>query len=282
VRILAADLDGTLLGGNATDRWRLLASLTRRPDVTVVFATGRGRTAVREVLRDLLLPRPRWIIADIGATVLDGVDLTPVESLQTALRAGWPGTGRVRAALRRFPTLRYQDDVVQDGRCSFYLQPDQLTADITDAVAALGCRWIYSADRYFDVLPLGASKGSALLALARLQDWSVDSILVAGDSLNDLSLFGLGAHGVIVGNAEPALASAVPARDAVHRRVASITRSGLGGIPLSARDRLPPPASKLDPQARLAEALKPQRHPAHPEPPIHGGPEGDLGDRWDP
>jgi trehalose-6-phosphate synthase/hydroxymethylpyrimidine pyrophosphatase-like HAD family hydrolase len=226
VRILAADLDGTLLGGNATDRWRLLASLTRRPDVTVVFATGRGRTAVREVLRDLLLPRPRWIIADIGATVLDGVDLIPVESLQTALRAGWPGTGRVRAALRRFPALRYQDDVAQDGRCSFYLQPDQLTVDITDAVAALGCRWIYSADRYFDVLPHGASKGSALLALARLQGWSVDSILVAGDSLNDLSLFTLGAHGVIVGNAEPALASAVPVPDAVHRP----TQPGAAGV----------------------------------------------------
>jgi trehalose-6-phosphate synthase len=138
----------------------------------------------------------------------------------------------VRAALRRFPTLRYQDDVVQDGRCSFYLQPDQLTADITDAVAALGCRWIYSADRYFDVLPLGASKGSALLALARLQDWSVDSILVAGDSLNDLSLFGLGAHGVIVGNAEPALASAVPARDAVHRP----TQPGAAGVLQALRD----------------------------------------------
>jgi trehalose-6-phosphate synthase/hydroxymethylpyrimidine pyrophosphatase-like HAD family hydrolase len=217
VRVLAADLDGTLLGGDATDRWRLHAALARHPGVMVVFATGRGLPAVREALRDPLLPRPRWIIADIGATVLDGTDLSPVEPLQTELRAGWPGTGQVRAALRSFPALKYQGDVVQDGRCSFYLHPDQLTADITDAVAALGCRWIYSAGRYFDVLPPGASKGSALLALARQQGWPVDSILVAGDSLNDLSLFTLGAHGVIVGNAESALASAVPADDMVHR-----------------------------------------------------------------
>src|SRR6185437_5550413 len=66
-------------------------------------------------------------------------------------------------------------------------------------------------------LPPGASKGSALLALARQQGWPMDAILVAGDSLNDLSLFTLGAHGVIVGNAEPALFSAVPAQDAVYR-----------------------------------------------------------------
>jgi trehalose-6-phosphate synthase/hydroxymethylpyrimidine pyrophosphatase-like HAD family hydrolase len=217
VRVLAADLDGTLLGGDATDRWRLHAALARHPEVTVVVATGRGLPAVREALRDPLLPRPRWIIADIGATVLDGADLSPVEPLQELLRAGWPGTGRVRAALRPFPALTYQDDVAQDGRCSFYLPPDQLTTDLTDAVAALGCRWIYSAGRYFDVLPHGASKGSALLALARQQGWSIDSILVAGDSLNDLSLFTLGAHGVIVGNAESALASAVPADGMVHR-----------------------------------------------------------------
>ena len=217
VRVLAADLDGTLLGGDATDRWRLKAAVVGRPEVTVVFATGRGLPAVREALRDRLLPRPRWIIADIGATVVDGVNLSPVEPLQTQLREGWPGAERVRAALSRFPALKYQDMVAQDGRCSFYLHPDQLTTDITDAVTALGCRWIYSADRYFDVLPPGASKGSALLALAHQQGWSIDAILVAGDSLNDLSLFSLGTHGVIVGNAEPALFSAVPARDAVHR-----------------------------------------------------------------
>jgi trehalose-6-phosphate synthase len=185
--------------------------------VTVVFATGRGLSAVREALRDQLLPRPRWIIADIGATVVDGSDLSPVEPLQTQLRAAWPGTERVRAALGHFPALKYQDDADQGGRCSFYLPRDQLTTDITDVVAALGCRWIYSADRYFDVLPPGASKGNALSALARQQGWSLDAILVAGDSLNDLSLFTLGAHGVIVGNAEPALSSAVPARKTVYR-----------------------------------------------------------------
>jgi hydroxymethylpyrimidine pyrophosphatase-like HAD family hydrolase len=216
-KVLAADLDGTLLGGDATDRERLHGALARHPEVIIVFATGRGLPAVREALGDPLLPRPRWVIADIGATVVAGSDFSPVEPLQTRLRTGWPGAERVRAALARFPALRYQHDVAQDGRCSFYLDPDQLTTDISDAVAALGCRWIYSAGRYFDVVPANASKGSALFALAHQQAWPMDSILVAGDSLNDLSLFSLGAHGVIVGNAEPALSSAVPVCDRVCR-----------------------------------------------------------------
>ncbi|MFD0279427.1 trehalose-6-phosphate synthase [Kitasatospora sp. NPDC127111] len=225
-RVLVTDLDGTLLGGDRADRRRLHAALARHPEVTVVFATGRALSSVREVLRDRLVPRPRWIIADVGASVIDGTDQSPVAGLQRRLRAGWPGAERVRAALRRFPGLAYQHGVVQDGRCSFHLDPDHLTPELTDAVAALGCTWLYSADRYFDVLPPGASKGGALAALAADQHWPMDSVLVAGDSLNDLSLYGLGAHGVIVGNAEPALLAAVPEDATVHRP----DRPGAAGI----------------------------------------------------
>ncbi|MGW7001710.1 HAD-IIB family hydrolase [Streptomyces sp. NPDC054933] len=210
MKILVADLDGTLLAGGEADRRSLCAALDRHPEVTVVFATGRGLPSVRAALRDPLVPRPRWIIADVGASVIDGTDLAPVEPLQGRLRAGWPGSDRIRAALRRFPALTYQDGVAQDGRCSFYLHPERLTREITDAVRELGCEWLYSADRYFDVLPPGVGKGSALAALAREQQWPMTSVLVAGDSLNDLSLFRLGAHGVIVGDAEPALLAAVP------------------------------------------------------------------------
>ncbi|MFG3226909.1 HAD-IIB family hydrolase [Kitasatospora sp. NPDC048194] len=191
-RILVTDLDGTLLGGDREDRRLLREALDRHPEVTVVFATGRGPASIRQVLRDPLVPRPRWIIADVGATVLDGTDFSTVEPLQEQLRAGWPGQEQVRAALRRFPRLTYQHDVVQDGRCSYHLAPEHLTGRLTEAVEALGCGWTYSADRYLDVLPPAASKGSALRALAEKLDWSAEEILVAGDSLNDLSLFGLG------------------------------------------------------------------------------------------
>ncbi|MFF7457095.1 HAD-IIB family hydrolase [Kitasatospora sp. NPDC008115] len=204
-RILVTDLDGTLLGGSPDQRRRLRDALLRHPEVTPVFATGRGLASVREVLGDPLVPRPRWIIADVGATVVDGADLTPVAALQERLRAGWPGADRVRAALDRFPGLAYQHDVVQDGRCSYHLAPRHLTGGLTGAVEALGCAWVYSGGRYFDVLPPRASKGNALRALAGRLAWRPEQLLVAGDSLNDLSLYRLGAHAVVVGGAEPAL-----------------------------------------------------------------------------
>ncbi|MET7303528.1 HAD-IIB family hydrolase [Embleya sp. NPDC005575] len=217
MKVLVTDLDGTLLGGTDAERRRLHGILLRHPEITVVFATGRGLASVREVLADPLVPRPRWIVADVGASVADGGDLSTVTDLQARLRAGWPGAARVRDALSGFSALTYQDGVAQEGRCSFHLRPRGLTGELISAVAALGCAWAYSADRYFDVLPPRASKGAAVEALARAHGWVRADVLVAGDSLNDLSMFAIGAHGVVVGGAEPALDRAVAGDEAVYR-----------------------------------------------------------------
>ncbi|REK91823.1 glucosylglycerol-phosphate synthase [Streptomyces inhibens] len=226
VKVLVTDLDGTLLGGDSTDRRRLRQALDRHPEVTVVFATGRSLPSIERILRqDPLVPSPRWIIADVGASVIDGTDRSHVDILQNQLRHGWPGQQRVRERLSRFPELVYQDGVAQEGRCSFFLRPEQLSEELTDAVRELGCGWTYSADRYFDVLPAPASKGNALALLARKHQWPMDSVLVAGDSLNDLSLFQLGAHGVIMSNAEPALREQLPDHGT---GTSTVTGTGIG------------------------------------------------------
>ncbi|MGW2741350.1 trehalose-6-phosphate synthase [Streptomyces sp. NPDC001450] len=217
-RVLVTDLDGTLLGGDDRARRRLRHLLGLHPCITVVFATGRSLHSVRSMLQsDPLVPAPRWIVADVGASVIDAADLSHVDALEARLRAGWPGADRVLSALGKFAGLVHQDGVVQEGRCSFYLAPEHLTADLEAAVAGLGCSWTYSAGRYFDVLPANAGKGAAVRELAHMLGWSVSALLVAGDSLNDLSMFDLGAHGVIMGNAEPGLATRVPLDARVQR-----------------------------------------------------------------
>ncbi|WP_327174517.1 trehalose-6-phosphate synthase [Streptomyces sp. NBC_01335] len=216
-RVLVTDLDGTLLGGDRESRLRLLRALERHPEITVVFATGRSLSSVRTLLReDPLLPAPRWIVADVGASVIDAADMSHVDALERPLRSGWPGDEQVREALRGFSRLAYQK-VAQEGRCSFYLAPDGLTDALTSAVASLGCSWSYSEGRYFDVLPAGAGKGPAVRELVRKHQWPLSGVLVAGDSLNDLSLFDLRSHGVVVGNAEAALRERLPEDPLIQR-----------------------------------------------------------------
>ncbi|MGW3204794.1 trehalose-6-phosphate synthase [Streptomyces sp. NPDC001135] len=230
-KVLVTDLDGTLLGGDERVRGRLYDALERHPDITVVFATGRGLASVQALLRDdPLVPSPRWIIADVGASVIDAVGMVRLDDMQGQLRTGWPGADRVRAALRHFPQLVYQEGVPQEGRCSFYLSPEGLSDGLKAAVRALGCTWSYASGRYFDVLPAGANKGRALRLLGRRLGWSRQTMLVAGDSLNDLSLFSQGTRAVVVANAEPALAAGVPASEQVHHSALNGAAAVLEGM----------------------------------------------------
>ncbi|GHH56587.1 hypothetical protein GCM10018773_62770 [Streptomyces candidus] len=174
--MLVTDLDGTLLGGEADQRRQLRDELTSHPEITVVFATGRSMPSVQRLLGDPLVPRPHWIIGDVGASVAEGEGFSADVALQEKLRGGWPGAARVRNALKGFTGLTYQHGVVQEGRCSFYLETRHLTEQLCLTVAALGCSWVHSDGRYFDVLPPGADKGAALVLLAAKRGWSRESL----------------------------------------------------------------------------------------------------------
>lgn len=224
--ILATDLDGTFLAGTERARGRMVDLFGARSSKThLVFVTGRGLETVLPVLSDPLVPTPDFIVADVGSTVVRTDKLEPVNPLQTEIAARWPGTHRVLRALEPFTALRRQE-VPQERRCSFLLESPELPAGLEEAVAALGCELLRSAGRYLDVLPRGVSKGSTLLGLARALGWDPARILVAGDTLNDLSMYETGLKGVVVGEAEPALIEAVKGRTQVH-----VAREpGAGGI----------------------------------------------------
>lgn len=208
--ILATDLDGTFLGGDEAGRRELYELMRAMPDATLVFVTGRGVGSVKPLLEDPEIPDPDYVIADVGATIVHGDTLEPVQPLQERIDAAWPGTARVREALRNFD-LTYQD-VPQERRCSFLVEDGTIPPELPSVVEdELGCDLLLSADRYLDVLPRGVSKGRALLDLIEHTGMERERVVVAGDTLNDLSLFQCGLKGVVVGGAEEALCSQVRA-----------------------------------------------------------------------
>ena len=123
--ILATDLDGTFLAGSAEQRHRLYRLIDQHPGIQLIFITGRGLEAVMPLLSDPSIPRPDYIVCDVGATVVDGHTLQPLQPLQSMIEAHWPGEHVVAAAMRPYTALQRQD-VPQERRCSYFCDPKTL------------------------------------------------------------------------------------------------------------------------------------------------------------
>ncbi len=223
--LIATDLDGTFLAGDAEARQRLYQLISGHPEITLVFVTGRGLEAVLPILSDPTIPIPDYIISDVGATVVEGRSCQAVHPLQSAIEANWPGELAVMEAMSGFGRLQRQE-VPQQRRCSFFCEGDAVTEEILAAARTLGCDVLYSADRYLDILPGGVNKGSTLRALVAHLGIDPERVLVAGDTLNDLSMYEQGFMGVCVGESEPALLAATADR----ARVLHSHHVGCGGI----------------------------------------------------
>lgn len=223
--LLATDLDGTFLAGAPDDRQRLYQLINAHPEIKLAFVTGRGLEVVLPILSDPTIPIPDFIICDVGATVVDGRTRQAIQPLQSEIDARWPGERTVAEIMAGFPSLERQE-VPQQRRCSYFCREDDVTSDIRRVANGLGCDVLFSAARYLDILPRGVSKGSTLAALARHVGIDPDAVLVAGDTLNDLSMYQQGFPGVCVGESEAALLTAT--RQSSH--VLHSKLPGCGGI----------------------------------------------------
>lgn len=223
--LLATDLDGTFLAGDPEDRLSLYQTIAAHPEIQLAYVTGRSLEAVLPLLADPTLPQPDFIIADVGATLVHGDSLQPIQPLQSAVDARWPGESQVAGAIEALGLER--QDVPQARRCSYFCKPEQAANQALREIAdELGCDLLYSAELYLDFLPKGVNKGSSLRALADWLELDHDQVLAAGDTLNDLSMLSASFHGVCVGRSETGLLEAT----ANHSRTLHAERPGCGGI----------------------------------------------------
>jgi glucosylglycerol-phosphate synthase len=223
--LLATDLDGTFLAGDPEDRLSLYQTIAAHPEIKLAYVTGRSLEAVLPLLADPTLPQPDYIIADVGATLVHGDSLQPIQPLQSVVDARWPGESQVASAIEAFGLER--QDVPQARRCSYFCTPEQAANPALREIAnELGCDLLYSAELYLDFLPRGVNKGSSLQALADWLELDHDQVLAAGDTLNDLSMLSASFHGVCVGQSESALLEATRS----HSRTLHANRPGCGGI----------------------------------------------------
>lgn len=225
--ILATDLDGTFLGGTPANRDRLYRWLNRAPDALLIFVTGRDPRFISDLCASGHVPQPSYVIGDVGTTIAEFRNgrVEPISELESHIRIAWEGMAeRVRTRLSGVAglwlqatsfrhRLSYQYDMRFDRSALSVLEGLEV-----DILISHGC--------FVDILPRGVSKGPSLLRLIAHLGLAPERVLVAGDTLNDLSMFETGLHGAVVGGAEAELLAATAQLPRAHR----CRHHGAGGI----------------------------------------------------
>lgn len=219
--LLCTDLDRTLMPNGhqpespgARERFRALAAC---PEVTLAYVTGRHRALVEEAMAEYDLPRPDFIIGDVGTTIyaLHNGQWEPLHDWQDEIADDWQGQNhaQLQQLLAGFDALELQETSKQnDFKLSYYvnLSTDHvaLMAGMHEQLAGQGIRasLVWSIDELrdiglLDVLPASATKVHAVDFLRSHLDYALEETVFSGDSGNDMQVLVSAIPAVLVANA---------------------------------------------------------------------------------
>ena len=219
--LICTDLDRTLLPNGAQpespgarERFR---AVTARPEVELAFVSGRHRALVEAAIAEYQLPRPDYVVGDVGTSIYsvgDG-DWSPWASWDAVLEQDWGHRkgADLTALFGDIEALTAQESEKQGRFKSSYYAP--LTVDVERlrqqlqqrlAHQGLPSRIIWSVDDnarigLVDILPASASKLHAVRFLMQHTGHALANTLFAGDSGNDLEVLCSDINSVLVANA---------------------------------------------------------------------------------
>lgn len=223
--LLCTDLDRTVLPNGAQPesagaRGRF-AALAARPEVTLVYVTGRHRHLVEQAMHDYELPSPDYVISDVGTVIyqVTGHDWQQWRDWQQEIEPDWAGLGHadLQVLLLDVAGLRLQEPGKQNlHKLSYFVSLDadteSLSSGIRRRLEARGIRasLVWSIDEpngvgLLDVLPGRADKRHAVTFLMQRNGFGLDETVFAGDSGNDLPVLVSEIPAVLVANASEAV-----------------------------------------------------------------------------
>jgi sucrose-phosphate synthase len=204
-RLLVCDIDNTLIGDREALAELLAWLEAHRSRVAFGIATGRVLEHALEVLDEWNVPRPNVLVTAVGSEIHYGrPDPIADRNWSRTIDYRWDPEG-LRMCLSEVPGIRLQPARDQrDFKLSYFVDRHDWPGprEVRRLLKENGLRasLIYSHQEFLDLLPMRASKGQAVQYLARRWGFSMDEVLVAGDSGNDADMLRSGALGVVVNN----------------------------------------------------------------------------------
>ena len=245
-RLVATDLDGTLLRSDGTISPRTLHALAAigGRGIPVVIVTARPprtvRSLTRQVAGGLAICGNGAIVYDLAREAIvaqTSLDAAITRALIGELRAAIPGvTFAIEAGLRygeepdyapteRDPTdgeLRIADALAlaDEGVTKLIVRHPARALDalLARVAAIVGARAsaTHSGAPFVEVAAPGVTKAAALATLCAQRRIARSEVLAFGDGLNDLPLLTWAGCGIAVANAHPALLAAATAITATN------------------------------------------------------------------
>ncbi|MCK5640417.1 MAG: HAD-IIB family hydrolase, partial [Gammaproteobacteria bacterium] len=191
-RLVTCDIDNTLLGDD--DGLIALVTQLKQAGNSVGFAvaTGRHIGSASRVLRQNNIPIPDIFISSVGSEIHYGKQLIKDERWEQHINYRWEPE-LLRQAMKDTPGLRLQaKDSQRSHKISYLINTDKAPPikNIKQNLRKLNlhANVIYSHQAYLDLLPIRASKGQAVRYLGDKWGLAPESLLVAGDSGNDIEM----------------------------------------------------------------------------------------------
>lgn len=219
--LICTDLDRTLLpNGNqpeSHDARRRFASFAARKEVTLAYVTGRHLALVEKAIANFVLPRPDFVIADVGTSLYESAEDCWLRRADwdEQFASEWGGMDHtaIRLLFADLIELQLQGAARQSRyKLSFYVP---LYTDKHTLLPAMQQRLerqrvraslIWSIDdpagiALLDVVPESATKFHAIEYLMRREGFTPENTVFAGDSGNDLPVLSSSLLTILVANA---------------------------------------------------------------------------------
>jgi Cof subfamily protein (haloacid dehalogenase superfamily) len=244
IRLIASDLDGTLLRSDRTVSPRMRAALAgaRARGILVALATARPPVTTKTFaaaagLGGIAICSNGALIYDLDADVVvrrSDLQVEPARALISALRAALPGVcfafvqgtefacepayaamARAEDHGRLLDRLRLGDaaDLLEQPATKIIVRhADRSPDELLDIVTALGVEGLdatHSNAPFVEVFARGVSKAQGLAALCETLQIDAGEVIAFGDAPNDLAMLRWAGRGVAVANAHPAVLAAV-------------------------------------------------------------------------